>query len=85
MTVVRARSLAPAVAASALPAFTQQPPHHPDGAANPPSSMPRTSKADMGGMKGDAATRMQMMEERMDMMQSMMLMMMERTPAAPPK
>lgn len=42
------------------------------------------SDGNMGGMKGDTATRLQMMEKRMDMMQSMMTMMMDRMPAAPP-
>ena len=37
----------------------------------------------MGGMKGDMAAHHQMMEKRMDMMQTMMQMMMDRLPAAP--
>ncbi|WP_200964289.1 hypothetical protein [Aquabacterium parvum] len=35
------------------------------------------------GMKGDMASRQQMMEKRMDMMESMMQMMMDRMPPAP--
>lgn len=35
------------------------------------------------GMKGDMASRQQMMEKRMDMMVSMMQMMMDRMPPAP--
>lgn len=37
------------------------------------------------GMKGDMASRQQMMEKRMDMMESMMQMMMDRTPPVPTK
>ncbi len=37
------------------------------------------------GMKGDMTVRHQMMEKRMDMMQSMMQMMMDRLPAVPAK
>lgn len=36
-----------------------------------------------GGMKGDMGAHHQMLERRMDMMQSMMQMMMDRLPAAP--
>jgi len=36
-------------------------------------------------MKGDMTARHQMMERRMDMMQSMMQMMMDRLPAVPTK
>ena len=39
----------------------------------------------MGGMKGDMAAHHQMMDKRMDMMQSMMEMMVDRLPAAPAK
>ncbi|WP_374257807.1 hypothetical protein [Aquabacterium sp.] len=37
------------------------------------------------GMKGDMASRQQMMEKRMDMMESMMQMMMDRMPPDPAK
>ncbi len=37
------------------------------------------------GMSGNMADRQQMMEKRMDMMESMMQMMMDRTPPAPTK
>lgn len=37
------------------------------------------------GMKGDMASRQKMMEKRMDMMQSMTQMMMDRLPIAPAK
>ena len=43
------------------------------------------SPGGMGAMKGDMATRQQMMEKHMEMMQSMMQMMMDRTPAVPAK
>ena len=39
----------------------------------------------MGGMGGDMAARHQTMEKRMEMMQTMMKMMMDRIPAAPMK
>ena len=39
----------------------------------------------MGGMGGDMAARHQAMEKRMEMMQTMMKMMMDRIPAAPMK
>ena len=75
MTLARALSFALAVAASALPAKAQQPPHHPAGAASAPSS---TSKAMREKGKQDMA--------RMDaQMKSMMTMMMDRMPPAPPK
>ena len=43
------------------------------------------SPGGMGAMKGDMATRQQMVEKHMEMMQSMMQMMMDRTPAVPAK
>lgn len=39
----------------------------------------------MAGMTGDMGARHQMMEKRMDMMQAMMKMMMDRMPSAPAK
>lgn len=39
----------------------------------------------MGGMKGDMAAHHQMMDKRMDMMQSMMTMMVDRLPQSPAK
>ena len=39
----------------------------------------------MGGMQGDMAAHHQMMDKRMEMMQAMMQMMMNRLPAAPAK
>jgi hypothetical protein len=39
----------------------------------------------MGGMKGDVAMRRQMMDKRIDLMQSMMMMLLERASPAPPK
>ena len=43
-------------------------------------------KSDMkGGLKSAMAARQQMMEKRLDMMQAMMQMMMDRQPAAPAK
>jgi len=39
----------------------------------------------MSGMSGDAGAGHQMMEKRMEMMQTMMKMMMDRMPAAPGK
>jgi hypothetical protein len=49
------------------------------------SMMDGMSGGNMGSMKGDAASRQQMLDKRMDMMQSMMQMMMDRMPAAPAK
>ena len=43
------------------------------------------SPGDMGGMKEGLPARHQMMEKRVEMMQSMMQMMMDRLPAAPAK
>jgi hypothetical protein len=39
----------------------------------------------MAGMQGNATARSQMMEKRMEMMDSMMQMMMDRLPATPAK
>ena len=49
------------------------------------SMMNGMSPAGMGGMKGDMAARHQMMEKRMEMMQTTVRMMMDRLPAAPAK
>ena len=43
------------------------------------------SSGGMAGMKGDASARHQMMEKRMEMMEAMMQMTMDRLPAAPIK
>jgi hypothetical protein len=47
--------------------------------------MNEMSSGGMAGMQGDATTRSQTMEKRMEMMESMMQMMMDRLPAAPAK
>ena len=47
--------------------------------------MKSMSHAGMGGMKGDMALHHQTMEKRMEMMQGMMQMMMDRLPTAPAK
>ncbi|WP_411281554.1 hypothetical protein [Gemmatimonas sp.] len=65
MTLTRALSFALAIAASALPAKAQQPPHHPAGAAKTPSSMAAKSKTEMADMDAKMKVMHQMHDKMM--------------------